>query len=60
MHDNKYIKTKIKIYNNRINFHKFSHTNFHSNKIPEDYECCACLSLIFLDSAVIVYKKYYP
>ena len=29
VYNNKYIKTKIKIYNNRIN------TNFHGNKIPK-------------------------
>ena len=52
--DNKYFKIKIKIYNNRIN------TNFHSNEIPEDNECCAFLSVILLDSVVIVNKKYYP
>ena len=54
MRDNKYFKIKIKIYNNRIN------TNFHSNEIPGDNECCAFLSVILLDSVVIVNKKYYP
>ena len=34
--------------------------NFHSNEIPEDNECCDCLSAIILDSVVIVDKKYYP
>ena len=54
MHDNKYIKTKIKVYNNRTN------TNCYSNKIREDNECCACLYVILLDSVVIVDKTYYP
>ena len=54
MHDNKYIKIKIKIYKNRIN------TNFHGNKIPEDSECCAYLSVILSDSIVDVDEKYYP
>ena len=27
--------------------------------MPEDNECCACLSVILLDSVVIVDKKYY-
>ena len=46
VHDNKHIKTKIKIYSNKIN------ANFHDNKIPEDNECCACLSIILLISIV--------
>ena len=40
MYDNKYIKPKIKMCNNRIN------TSFYGNKIPEDNEYCACLSVI--------------
>ena len=27
--------------------------------MPEDNECCACLSVILLDSLIIVDKKYY-
>ena len=54
VHNDKYIKTKIKIYNSRIN------TNFQGNKIPDDNECCACLSVILLDSVVNVDKRYYP
>ena len=42
VYDNKYIKTKIKIYNNRIN------TNFHGNKTREENEYCTCLSVILL------------
>ena len=30
VYNDKYIKTKIKIYNGRV------HTNFHGNKMPED------------------------
>ena len=37
---NKYIKTKIKIYNNKVN------TNFHGNKMSDENECCACLPVI--------------
>ena len=44
--DNKFIRTKINIYNNKIN------TNFNGNKIPEDNECCACLSVISVDCIV--------
>ena len=54
MYGKKYIKTKIKIYNDKIN------TNFHGSKVLQDNECCACLSLILLDSVAIVDKKYYP
>ena len=28
--------------------------------MPEDNECCACLSVISLDSIVHVDEKYYP
>ena len=54
MHDNKYIKTKIENYNDRINI------NFQGNKIPKDNECCPCLSIILLDSVVNIDKEYYP
>ena len=54
MYNNKYIKTKIKIYNNRIN------TNFENNKIPENNEYCTCLSVILLDSIVKIENDYYP
>ena len=47
MYNDKYIKAKIKIYNNR------KYTNFQYNKIPKDDECCACLSLVLLDSIVV-------
>ena len=53
VYNDKYIKIKIKIYNYRIN------TNFQGNKIPKDNECCACLSVVLLDSVVNVDKKYY-
>ena len=33
---------------------------FNGNKIPEDNECCTCLSKISLDSLVNVDQKYYP
>ena len=47
------LKLKIKIYNNKID------TNFHNNKIPKDNECCACLSVISLNSITNVDEKYY-
>ena len=54
MYNDKHIKAKIRIYNSKIN------TNFH-DKIPEDNEYCACLSVMLLDSVFVdAYKDYYP
>ena len=57
MYDNKYIKTKIKICNSRIN------TIFLGNKIPEETnankEYYTCLSVILLDSVVKIASDYY-
>ena len=52
--DDKYIKTKIKIYADRMV------TNFHNKKIPKDKSPCKCLSIIILDSVNKASKKYYP
>ena len=55
VYNDKYIKTKIKIYNNRI------YTNFQHNRIPEDNEYFACFSVILLDSIFVnSNKEYYP
>ena len=55
MYHAKYIKTKIKIYNDRV------YTNFQHDKIPKDNEYCACLSVILLDSVLVnSNKEYYP
>ena len=55
MYNGKYVKTKIKNYNDR------AYTNFQHNKIPKDNEYCACLSVIILDSIFVnLNKKYYP
>ena len=55
MYNDKYIKTKIKIYNDRV------YTNFQHNKISRDNEYCACLSVILLDSIFVnSNKEYYP
>ena len=52
--DDKYIKTKIKIYaDNMI-------TNFHNRKTPKEKETCKSLSIIMLDSVIKANKKYYP
>ena len=55
LYDDKYIKAKIQIYNNRV------YTNFQYDKIPKDNECCACLSVILVDSIIVnTCKKCYP
>ena len=50
----KYIKTKIKMYGNRVN------TNFQVKKVPKDYASYKCLSLIMLDSVIRENEKFYP
>ena len=58
--DDKYIKTKIKTYADSII------TNFHNKKMPKEKAPCKCLSIIMIDSVIILYildsanKKYYP
>ena len=51
--DDKYIKTKIKIYGGSVI------TNFQDKKIPKEKAPCKCLSIIMLDSVVKAKKKYY-
>ena len=52
--NDKYLKTKIKRYEDRVN------TNFQGKKVPKENASCKCLSLIMLDSFIRVNKKYYP
>ena len=52
--DNKYIKTKIKIFADRVI------TNFYSEKVPKEKVPYKCLSIIILDSVIKSDKKYYP
>ena len=56
--DDKYIKTKIKTYEDSIT------TNFYnkkgSKKIPEEKIPHKCLSIIILDSVIYAYEKYHP
>ena len=49
--NDKYIKTKIKMYEDRVN------TNFQGKEVPKEDASYKCLSLIVLDSNT---KKYYP
>ena len=52
--NDKYIKTKIKIYSGSRN------TNFQGKSVPKEKALCKCLSIIMLDSVVKAKKKHYP
>ena len=52
--NDKYIKTKMKLYGDKIN------TNFRDKKIPKENASHKCLSLIVLDSVIRANKKCYP
>ena len=51
--NDKYLKTKIKMYENRIN------TNFQGKNVPKENASYICLSLIMLDSVIRANEKYY-
>ena len=52
--NDKYIKTKIKMYGDKVS------TDFQGKKIPQENTVNKCLSLIMLDFVVRGNKKYYP
>ena len=52
--NDKYIKTKIKIYADSII------TNFHNKKMPKEKAPCKCLSIVMIDSVMKSNKKNYP
>ena len=52
VYNDKYIKIKIKIYNNKV-YIKYQY------KVTKDNECCTCLSEILLDSVVKTEHEYY-
>ena len=54
VYNEKYLKTKIKSYNGKIN------THFLSDKIPKEGTQCICLSVILIDSVYRKHKNYYP
>ena len=54
IYDDKYIKTKVKTFNNMI------HTLFSENKIPKERIHYACNAAICIDSVLRVDKKNYP
>ena len=51
--NDKYIKTKIKLYGDKVN------TNFQGKKVPKENASYKCLPLIMLDSVIRINKKYY-
>ena len=51
---NKYIKTKTKIFKDRVI------TYFYNEKVPEENVPYKCLSMIILDSVIKSDEKYYP
>ena len=54
VYNEKYLKTKIKSYNGKIN------TDFYNNKIPKECPQFICLSVILIDSVFRTGKNYYP
>ena len=52
--NDKYIKTKTKVYGDKIN------TNFQDKKTPKENASYKCLSLIMLDSVIRTNERYYP
>ena len=53
-YDDKYVKTKIKIYPDSII------THFHNKKMPKEKVPCKCLSTAMLDSVIESDEKYHP
>ena len=58
VYNDKYIEIKIRIYNDKV------YKNFQHNKIPEDNEYFACLTVILLDSILLtliknIIRKYF-
>ena len=49
--NDKYIKTKIKIYGGSVN------TNFQGKSVPKEKAPCKCLSIIMLDS--VIHKRFW-
>ena len=52
--NDKYVKTKIKIYGGSVN------ANFQGKKMPKEKVPCKPSSIILLESVVKAKKKYYP
>ena len=58
VYGDKYIRTKIKSYNNDIR--TYFHGEGNSKKVPKESCTYKCFSLISLDSVIQMGKKYYP
>ena len=56
--DDKYIKTKIKAYEDNITTNLYNKKG--SKKVPEEKIPHKCLSIIILDSVLYAYEKYHP
>ena len=54
VHNEKYLKAKIKSYNRKIN------TNFHNKNVPKEGSQFICLPVILIDSFFRTGKNYYP
>ena len=54
IYDDKYIKTKVKTFNNTIN------THFSGDEIPKERIHYICISAIYIDSVLKTDKKHYP
>ena len=54
IYDDKYIKTKVKTFNNTIN------THFSGDEIPKERIHYVCISAICIDSVLSTDKKNYP
>ena len=52
--EDRYIKTKVKMYGDRVN------RNFQVKKVPKENASYKCFSLIMLDSVIRANKKFYP
>ena len=54
IYNEKYIKTKIKFYEGKIN------TNFHGDKVIKEGSQCICLLAILIHSVLRMGNNYYP
>ena len=54
IHDNKYIKTKVKTFDEAIK------THFSDNKVPKEKSHCICIAAIFIDSVLKKEGKNHP
>ena len=53
MHNEKYLKAKIKLYEGKIN------KNFHNNRMPKEGSHCISISVILINSVFKIDKKNY-